>query len=60
MNLQEKTSDELLLSLIAEVAKSTNEIRCATTDLNKAANRINFSMILLNELKRREGDGSKD
>jgi hypothetical protein len=54
--LQNKTDAELIRSLLAEVAKSTNEIRCAQTDVNKAQNRLNFAIAVLNELANRKPD----
>jgi len=54
--LENKTDAELIRSLLAEVAKSTNEIRCAQTDVNKAQNRLNFCIAVLNELVNRHED----
>jgi hypothetical protein len=54
--LDNKTDQELLQSLIAEIAKSTGEIRCAKTDIDKAQSRIKFCLVLANELLNRQGD----
>ena len=54
--LQNKTDAELIRSLLAEIAKSTNEIRCAQTDVSKAQNRLNFCLAVLNELANRNQD----
>jgi hypothetical protein len=51
-----KTDLELLQSLLAEVAKSTNEIKCARADLEKATSRITFCVALANELIKRTKD----
>ena len=45
-----KTSDELIKSLLAEVAKAGNELKCARADLDKASGRIGFSLVLINTL----------
>lgn len=54
--LDNKTDIELLQSLLAEMAKANNEIRCAQQDLNKAQNRIKFLLLLANMLIERQGD----
>lgn len=54
--LENKTDKELLQSLIAELAKATNEIKCARGDLEKANGRIKFLMALTHELMNRQGD----
>ena len=54
--LKTKTDKELLLSLLAEVAKAQNEIRCARADIEKAQNRIKFVLVLTNELINRKED----
>jgi hypothetical protein len=51
-----KTNEELLLSLLAEVAKAQNELRCAKADIEKAQNRIRFVLVLTNELINRKED----
>lgn len=54
--LAKKTQHELVQSLIAELAKSTNEIRCSRRDIEKASNRLSFLMAVANELINRLGD----
>lgn len=43
-------------SLLAEVAKSTAEVRCAQGDLAKAQNRMAFAIAVLNDLITRTQD----
>lgn len=51
MDVLDKKSDlELLQSLLAEMAKANNEIRCAQADLQKAQNRMKFLILLANTL----------
>lgn len=52
--LDSKTNEELLKSILGEVAKATNEIKCARTDLEKAQNRLSFAILLTNELIKRK------
>jgi hypothetical protein len=55
--LDQKTDDELLKSLLAEVAKTTREIKCAQQDIDKATSRLGFSLVLINTLiNRKEGN----
>jgi hypothetical protein len=54
--LEDKTDKELLQSLIAEIAKTTNELRCAKGDLEKAQSRIKFLLVLAHTLIERQGD----
>lgn len=54
--LDNKTDKELLESLIAEIAKATNEIKCARGDLEKAQSRIKFLLVLAHTLIERQGD----
>jgi len=51
--LDSKTDQELYRSLIAELAKARNELACAQTDLNKATGRLNFLLVIANELTHR-------
>lgn len=51
-----KSDHELIQSLLAEIAKSTNEIACARSDLQKAQGRLNFTIVLVNELLSRYKD----
>jgi hypothetical protein len=54
--LEQKTRRELIQSLLAEIAKTKNEIKCAQADLTKATNRLGFSLLVLNKLINREED----
>jgi hypothetical protein len=54
--LQNKSTENLQQTMLAELAKSTNELRCATRDIEKASNRISFALVILNELLERDHD----
>lgn len=54
--LENKTDSEILRSMLAEMAKATNELKCAARDVEKVANRLNFTLVLLNEMIDRQGD----
>lgn len=54
--LDNKTDKELEESILAEVAKASNELRCARQDLEKASNRLNFLLVLTNTLINRQKD----
>lgn len=54
--LDNKSDKELLESLVAEIAKCTNEIKCARGDLDKAQSRIKFLLVLAHTLINRQGD----
>ena len=54
--LDSKTDKQLLESLIAEIAKATNEIRCAKADIDKAQSRIKFLLVLAHTLIERQKD----
>lgn len=57
MDLLDKKSDlELLQSLLGELAKANNEIKCAQQDLIKAQNRMKFLLLLANILIDRQKD----
>ena len=51
-----KSDKELIQSLIAEIAKATNEIKCAKGDIDKAQSRIRFCNLVLHTLIERQGD----
>lgn len=53
---QDKTQQELLESLLAEVAKATNELRCGERDIRKANGRLQFAVMAINEMINREKD----
>lgn len=54
--LEDKTDQELLESLVAELAKAQNELSCARKDLDKAQSRQKFLIVLAHELISRQGD----
>ena len=54
--LDSKTDQELLSSLLAELAKANNEIKCAKADLDKATSRMKFLILLANILIDRQKD----
>lgn len=54
--LDQKTNDELLKSLLAEVAKTTREIKCAQQDIDKASSRLSFALVIINTLINRKED----
>lgn len=54
--LDKKTDEELLRSIIGELAKANNELRCARADVEKATGRINFLLVMANTLIERQGD----
>ena len=54
--LDSKTDQELLESLIAEIAKATNEIKCARGDIDKAQGRIKFLLVVTHTLMNRSKD----
>ena len=51
-----KSDKELIESLIAEIAKANNELKCARGDIEKAQGRIKFATMLLHKLIERQGD----
>jgi hypothetical protein len=54
--LDKKTDQDLLKSILEEVAKAKNEIRCAEGDLKKANSRLSFLLVVINKLIERQGD----
>lgn len=52
--LATKTNLELVQSLLAEAAKANNELACARKDIDKAARRLNFLVLLANTMIERE------
>lgn len=52
--IENKTDLELLQSLLAELAKANNELKCAQADLQKAQNRMKFLLLLANILIERQ------
>lgn len=54
--LKGKTDEELLQSLLGEIAKATNELKCSLADVAKAQSRLSFVLVLTNTLIERQGD----
>jgi hypothetical protein len=54
--LENKTDQQLLESLLAEVAKASRELKCAQQDVVKAQSRLGFVIVLTNTLINRQGD----
>jgi hypothetical protein len=54
--LDSKSNKELLQSLVAEIAKATNEIKCAKGDIEKAQSRIKFLLVVAHTMLNRQGD----
>jgi len=52
--IQDKSVEELLQSMMASSAKAQNEIRCAQRDIKKAESRLDFNILLINELLQRK------
>jgi len=52
----DKTDQELLESLLAEVAKATNELRCGERDIKKANGRLQFAVMAINNMINRQKD----
>lgn len=48
--LDTKSDNELISSLLAELAKSRNELSCAQADLTKASSRLTFLLAVVNTL----------
>jgi hypothetical protein len=48
-----KTNDELVQSLLAELAKARNELACARGDIDKATGRIAFLLAIANTILNR-------
>jgi len=48
--LSTKTEEELLQTILAEVAKAKSEIKCALGDVKKAEGRLAFTILLANEM----------
>jgi hypothetical protein len=54
MDFNNHTTEALLVSLEAELAKSLSEIKHAQDDLDKANSRLRFSVALLHNIKNRD------
>ena len=46
----EHTTTEIMNSMIEEIAKTKNELRCAQKDLEKATNRLSFCLSAIKHL----------
>lgn len=57
--LDNKTDEELLQSLVAEMAKCKSELRCAKNDIEKVSNRIAFCFMIINTLVERDSSNHK-
>ena len=54
MDFNQHPTKDLLKSIEAELAKSLSEVRHAQDDLEKADNRLKFSLAVLHNLKNRD------
>ena len=54
--IKDKSTPDLVASILAEVAKCKNEISCAQVDIQKAGSRLNFALVMLNEIINRENN----
>jgi len=52
--LESKNTAALLTSLVAELAKATNELRCARQDIQKAQGRLQFVLATVHVLQERD------
>lgn len=54
--LEDKSNIELLQSIIAEMAKMSNELKCSQQDISKAQSRLTFLLVTANEMINRIKD----
>ena len=54
--LDSKTTDELHLSILAELAKTSNELKCCRADIEKITSRLSFLLVVTNNLINRKKD----
>ena len=54
--LDKKTDDELHLSMLAELAKTSNELKCCQADIEKITSRLSFLLVVTNNLINRKKD----
>lgn len=54
MELEDYKDEDLLNSIEAELAKATNEWRCAQGDLEKINSRLRFCLLALHIIKQRK------
>jgi hypothetical protein len=52
--LDSKTPEELHLSILAELAKTSNELKCAKADIEKITSRLSFLLAITNNLINRQ------
>jgi hypothetical protein len=54
MDLNEYSTEDLLKSLEAEIAKSMNELRCLQGDADKVGARLKFALAVLHIIKQKD------
>lgn len=54
--LDTKTDEELMRSLLGELAKAKNELACARGDIDKISSRIGFLLVVANTMINRSKD----
>ena len=54
MDIKDYTTDELLQSMEAEIAKATSELRCLQGDAEKISSRLRFALLALHIIKDRK------
>lgn len=54
--LDSKSNQEIVQSLLAEIAKARNELQCAQRDVDKATGRLAFTLVMINALLDRYED----
>lgn len=58
--LKDLQNNQLHHTIIKEVAKARNEIKCAESDIKKANSRLSFLIVIANELLSRTDIKEKD
>lgn len=56
MNFNDLTTKQIIDTLLAECAKSLNEVRHAKDDLDKADSRLSFILAMIHNLRERDAD----
>ncbi len=56
MDFNELSGDQVLQTVVAEVAKAVNEVRHAQDDLEKADSRLRFILAAVHNLRLRDKD----
>lgn len=54
MDLNDYSTEDLLKSLEAEIAKSMNELRCLQGDADKVGARLKFALAVLHIIKQKD------